>query len=463
MDVVSLSVSAFWKDTNAEGLALAKEARWSEAERAFEDALAQLEAEFGGAGVTALAQGEHANSAHSVNRYDDARAQLLLNIGQSQFHLGHLEQARRNAERSCAIRVSLYGEESLIVARTRGDLAVILGASGLPDEAVSLLERAVSAVEKKRGEASAHLLPLLTNAARLLERASPERAKPFVARLKALQFAQQLAENAATISATELPSHTFADRTGATPSDDHYLRSAIAETVDLLRTTPSANIALNEDGSPKPRSVAVPAETTIEEVAAEKEIVEQAADERATIEEALFEEAPVIDNVEEKVDVPMMSSFESSHEPEVFEHPNDVVIPFERLPGEISDTIVLVPDDKIDDTIFDLVEAPPPTLSAIPKSPDNAPSNALGFEVQYGIPEQLHEPLVDATPIPTPSNSASADQRPMPTRAGVRAVGGIRRGSTQVVAPRRLWYIGVALVAFGAGIGLTYLIMPLLR
>lgn len=380
-------MSAFWKDTNAEGLALAKERRWPEAERAFEDALGQLEAEFGANGVTMLA---HEGQRTPDDRHDDTRAQLLLNIGQCQFHQGNLEQARRNAERSYAIRVSLYGEDSLIVARTRGDLAVILGASGLVDEAVSLLERAVSAVEKKRGATSAHLVPLLTNAARLLERTSPDGAQPFVARLKALQFAQQLADKALTITPTELPSHSFGPHSAASASDDHYLRSAIAETVNLLRTTPAANIALREDGTPNTRVVAAA-------------------------------ESPVDESVERIVD--------------------DA-------------------DDNIDDTIFDLVEAPPPTLSSIRTSDEKSPDNPLGFEVQYGIPEQLHEPLVEATPTPTPS---SVGQLPHTNRNGIRAVGGIRRGSTQVVAPRRLWYIGVALVAFGAGIGLTYLIMPLLR
>ncbi|MEO7359476.1 MAG: tetratricopeptide repeat protein [Gemmatimonadaceae bacterium] len=365
MGDVLLSVNGFWKDTNAEGLGLAKEGRWAEATRAFEDALAQLSAEVEQHGVTLVA-------------HDDARAQLLLNLGQSYFHTGNLDDARRFAERSCAIRVSLYGEDALVVARTRGDLAVILGASGHPDEAIVLLERAVTAVEKKRGAHSAHLVPLLTNAARLLERSSPELARPFVSRLNALLFAQKLADEAASITPTEVPSHSFANSSDATASDDHYLRSAIAETMDLLRTTPPANIAIATDADSK--------------------------------------------------------------------------------------------DEPVEDTIFDLVEAPPPTLNAVPDSTANAPISPLGFEVQYGIPVQWHEPLVDPAPMPAlltdppaaPTPSGQLTQ-PLTNRSGVRAVGGVRRGSTQVVAPMRLWYIGVAIVAFGAGIGLTYIIMPLLR
>ena len=117
------------------------------------------------------AQGTVTSAAH-----DDIRARLLLNIGQCHFHTGSFPESRRFAERSCALRVALYGEDSLVVARTRGDLAVILAASGHSDEAMSLLERAVLAVERKRGGEIAHLLPLLNNAARLLARSAPDRA-----------------------------------------------------------------------------------------------------------------------------------------------------------------------------------------------------------------------------------------------------------------------------------------------
>lgn len=435
-------MTSFWKDTNVEGLTLAKEGRWPDAARAFEDAFAQLDAEIDQGGVTALA-------------HDDARAQLLLNIGQAYFHTGNFAEARRFAERSCAIRVSLYGEDALVVARTRGDLAVILGASGQYDEAMSLLERAVSAVERKRGAESAHLVPLLTNAARLLERSSPDLARPYVSRLNALLFAQRLAENAASITPTEMPSHSYGSDPHTNASDDHFLRSAIAETVDLLRTTPSANIAMSErtdttgvesqsmPGEISDVIVLIPEERVVELVAAlpERAIVEHVAE---IPEEAIVEYA---------ADIPEAT----------------VSDPDTLFPDDTHDTITLFPDDlardpvgraaddDIDDTIFDLVEPPPPTLNALPQS-QSAPASPLGFEVQYGIPEQLHEPL--NAPAPTTTGELA---QPRVTRSGIRAVGGVRRGSTQVVAPKRLWYIGLALAAFGAGIGLTYLIMPLLR
>ncbi|MEO7996595.1 MAG: tetratricopeptide repeat protein [Gemmatimonadaceae bacterium] len=400
-------MNGFWKDTNVEGLALAKEGRWPDATRAFEDALAQLDAENEQGGVTALA-------------HDDLRAQLLLNIGQCYFHTRDFAEARRLAERSCAIRVSLYGEDALVVARTRGDLAVILGAAGHPDEAMSLLERAVSAVERKRGDESEHLVPLLTNAARLLERSAPDLARPYVSRLNALLFARRLADNASRITPTEMPSHSFGSDPLATASDDHFLRSAIAETVDLLRTTPTANIAMSDRAvmnAEEPQSL--PGEVSDAIVL----IPEEAIDE------------PIAPIREEAVSEPITLFRDDAAD----------------------EFVAFVPDDDIDDTIFDLVEPPPATLNALPQS-QSAPANPLGFEVQYGIPEQLHAPL----DVPAPTSTGELAQ-PRVTRSGIRAVGGVRRGSTQVMAPKRLWYIGLALAAFGAGIGLTYLVMPLLR
>lgn len=372
----SLSVSTTWHEHNAEGLALAGSGRWVEATRAFEQALEAIGPVNADGTVTAVA-------------HDDIRARLLLNIGQCHFHLGVFEESRRLVERSCAIRVSLYGEDSLVVARTRGDLAVILAASGHTDEAISLLDRAVSAVERKRGDESAYLLPLLANAARLLARSAPDRARPYVARLKALVFAQQQAQNAVLFPPSAVPSHSFAVRTGASGSDDHLLRTAIAQTIDLLRTTPAANTAVPGD----------------------------AGDRTSMTSEAM---------------------------------------------------------SKVDDTIFDLVEPPPPTLSAIPRSAPNpgaTSANPFGFEVQYGIPSQLHEQFENpTTPLPEestavqspPSESKSEDaaepvQTTQTDRSGIRAVGGVRRGSTQVVAMNRVWIIAAGVAAFGGGVGAFFL------
>ncbi|MEP6834923.1 MAG: tetratricopeptide repeat protein, partial [Gemmatimonas sp.] len=341
-------MSDAWRAFNAEGLALAHQGRWVDATRVFEEALAVFDVPDVEGRVTSVAK-------------DDARARLMLNIGQCQFHLGAFEESRRFAERSCALRVSLYGEESLVVARTRGDLAVILGASGHTDEAMSLLERAVLAVERKRGDESAHLLPLLTNAARLLARSAPDRARPYISRLKALLFAQKLGRDAEIFQPSELPGYSFAPSPQSSAGDDHLLRRAIAQTVDLLRSTPSTNLAMPGSPPPLPDDVVVTQEQLGHVIPAPQ---------------------PQRDA---SVDV-------------VWEY--EVPPPVEPPTSSSANVVV----GGIDDTVFDLVEPPPPTLNTIPVATaitDKANANPLGFEVQYGIPSQLHESFDNPT-VPLP-------------------------------------------------------------
>ncbi len=481
-------MSTDWREYNAEGLSLAQEGQWAQATHAFVQALAAVEANEPSSAVTPVAK-------------DDVRARLLLNIGQCHFHTGAFEEARQLAERSCAIRVSLYGEDSLVVARTRGDLAVILAASGHADQAMSLLERAVSAVERKRGEESAHLLVLLTNAARLLARSAPDRAAAYVARLKALMFAQQQVAHAEIFPPSAIPPHSFADVPFSSGGDDHALRSAIAQTVDLLRSTPTANIALEPNAR---RELRIEAESEFKSgVKSEAESQVESGDESETEIEAESEvksglrseaESEVESGVESETEIEAERDGESDGkskaeiEPaEAVSLPDDIVVlpealnaanttesvaeraavevvweyaeplPVEPVP-HISVAVVSAP---IDDALFDLVEAPPPTLSAIPSpvSAERASVNPFGFEVQYGIPSQLHESLDNpTTPLPaeSPTNApseADAIQPPPPVRVERRAVGGVRRGSTQVVPKNRLWLIPASLAVFGGGFG----------
>jgi tetratricopeptide (TPR) repeat protein len=307
-----------WMERNSEGLALAAKGLWPDATRAFEAALESLDAIGPDDSVTLAAR-------------DVARAKILLNLAQSSFYAGAFEEARRSAERSCAIRVGLYGEDSLVVARTRTALAVILESLGERDEARSLRERATAATERKRE-----------------------------------------GNNASTPIA--VPVHSFKSGPLASASDDQLLRSAIAATAELLHSTPAANVAVNLE---------------------------------------------------------------------------------------------------LDDAIFDLIEPPPPTLSAFPAA-QRASVNPLGFEVQYGIPAQLHEPLDATTGAMEPGDASAAlesransdtpaTQPIAATRPVIRAVGGIRRGSTQVMAPKRLLIVTAMLLAFGAGVAFYFIVLPLFR
>ncbi|MEO7362741.1 MAG: tetratricopeptide repeat protein [Gemmatimonadaceae bacterium] len=441
-------MSADWTLFNAEGLRLADQGRWVDAIGAFELAVAEVTGIDTDNTVTGVA-------------HDAIRARLLLNLGQCHFHTGAFAESRRLAERSCALRVSLYGEDSLMVARTRGDLAVILAASGHSDEAISLLERAVSVVERKRGDASAHLLPLFTNAAHLLARVAPDRAEPYVARLKALVFAQQQAENAELFPPTAVPVHSFDELPLSSGSDDHLLRAAIAETVDLLRSTPAANVAMQfQTQHNAPTDVGIDGDSFSD----------------ISVNEVVTAEIPVSDVVtpeflfDEAVSAAMQSDDDASAAI-LTDEDADVTVAWEyEMPPSI------VPPEngraeaqatELDDTLFDLVEPPPPTLSELPKpAPKGAQSanpNPLGFQVEYGIPSQLHESFANPTaPLPTnPTGTAITDAEVVaplqPSRSVMRAVGGVRRGSTQVVSMKRLWMIGASVAAFGGGIGAVLL------
>lgn len=445
-------MSTDWSQCNAEGLTLADQGHWVDATRAFEQALAAVE-------------GMHPESTVTLVAHDDIRARVLLNLGQCHFHTGSFEESRRLAERSCALRVSLYGEDSLVVARTRGDLAVILAASGYSDEAISLLERAVSAVERKRGDESAHLLPLLTNVAHLLARAAPDRAQPYVARLKALVFARQQAQNAEIFPPTDVPAHSFAEIPFSSGSDDHLLRAAIAQTVDLLRSTPAANIVM-------PELLARVAPVAVE--------VLKAADDDVSAELPFDDHASAELHVDVEASADIQTEADASADIHVDDHGSAVIlvdgdsdvtvaweyeVPATVVPPEASPVTAKVAE--LDDTLFDLVEAPPPTLSELPKPashgahPENP--NPLGFQVEYGIPSQLHESFANPTaPLPTdPPGTAISDadlvESPQANRSVMRAVGGVRRGSAQVVSMKRLWMIGASVAAFGGGIGAVLL------
>lgn len=162
-----------WKAENQRGLALARAGEWREADAMFEHALQLLD----------VSDGALLDAADR----DDARAKLLSNRAIVSYKDGRLDDARRFAERSCALRVSLQGEDSLSVARARNDLATILGGLGEPDQALSLLERAVASVERKLGDRSAHLVPLYQNSARILGAAGRVRdAETYLGRLRSL-------------------------------------------------------------------------------------------------------------------------------------------------------------------------------------------------------------------------------------------------------------------------------------
>lgn len=420
-----------WRDHNNVGLALSSQRRWPEAIVAFEHAIAMLD--------------ELSTENPSDRDTLEAEAQVSANLAQAHFQAGYVTEALPFAERSCAIRVTLYGEEALSVARARADLAVVLGANGQTDHAISLLNRAIWAVEQKRGDGSEFLVSMLENAARLLLTAhQPAAAALYASRMLTLvralnknsAAAEQLVAMIASARSTNrhvqsvIPLHTFSNTDSANASDDLLLREAVAETDELLRSTPSNNLAV-------PDSAALM--DSLPDVATSyADTVNEFPEDAQHNFDAVAHGTGLIDSLDLKDELDA-------------EMQNAMVVPVK--PAKI-----------LDDAAFDLVEPPPPTLNKFPVRPrSHQPANPLGFEVQYGLtPETTNEAeiLEERPPI---ARIVHITESVPAVRPAVRAVGGVRRGRTQVLEPRRIWYVVIAAIAFLAAIGVTVWLIPLLH
>lgn len=170
------TVTQGWQEDNARGLALAAESEWADAAEAFAGA------------ADALARALPANTtAH------EPLAMVLGNLAQAYFKAGRLDDAIQHAQRTCALRVALTGEDGMPVARARMDLAVMLAAGGRLDEAMALVQRAIASIEHRVGDEDARLAIVLENAARIaLAAGAPANAEPFLLRLHALLDAHGL-------------------------------------------------------------------------------------------------------------------------------------------------------------------------------------------------------------------------------------------------------------------------------
>ncbi len=161
---------------NDRGLALAADGDWGEACEAF------------AAAADALAR-----SLPSARGNHEPLALILSNLAQANFRAGRPDEALQHAQRVCALRVAIAGEDAMPVARARMDLAVLLASRGRVDEARSLVQRAIYAVERHVGEDDARLAIVLENAARIaLAAGSPANAEPLLIRLHALLGAHDM-------------------------------------------------------------------------------------------------------------------------------------------------------------------------------------------------------------------------------------------------------------------------------
>jgi Tetratricopeptide repeat len=158
-----------WMDDNTRGLSLAAAAEWDEATEAF------------AAAADVLARRASDENSH------DALALILGNLAQACFRAGRTDDALQHAQRACALRAAIAGEDAMPVARARMDLAVMLGASGRLGEAKVLIQRAIAAAERHVGDNDLRLVTMLDNGARIaLAAGDPTSAEPLLLRLHAL-------------------------------------------------------------------------------------------------------------------------------------------------------------------------------------------------------------------------------------------------------------------------------------
>lgn len=209
-----------WQADNERGLALAADFEWAEAAEAFAGAADTL------ARVLPANAGAH-----------EPLALVLGNLAQAYFRDGRVDDAIQQAQRTCALRVALAGEDGMPVARARMDLAVMLAAAGRVGEAMALVQRAIASIEHRVGDEDARLAIVLENAARIaLAAGAPANAEPLLLRLHALLDSHGLS----TVRAEQLLARISAVR--ARQADEAAGGEHIAQvaTPDITpRTTPT--------------------------------------------------------------------------------------------------------------------------------------------------------------------------------------------------------------------------------
>jgi tetratricopeptide (TPR) repeat protein len=246
-----------WSHDNDRGLTLAADGAWPEAAAAFQ------------AAADALAQDLPLRPATH-----EPLALVLGNLAHACFKAGRMDDALQHAQRTCALRVAIAGEDGMPVARARMDLAVMLASCGRGEEAMTLVQRAIAAIEHRVGDEDARLAIVLENAARIaLALGSPSNAEPLLLRLHALLHAHELstgrAEKLLAKVAEVRDQQRVVPRTRtpapstrvATPTTGIMLQR-VAETIELKRLTLDDLEPLDE---PEPIPVAAPASSEVRE------------------------------------------------------------------------------------------------------------------------------------------------------------------------------------------------------
>lgn len=394
-----------WMDDNTRGLSLAAAAEWDEAAEAF------------AAAADVLARRPPDPTSH------DALGLILSNLAQACFRAGRTPEALAHAQRACAIRMALAGEDSMPVSRARMDLAVMLGSLGRLDEAHALVQRAIAAVEGHVGDEDVRLVTMLENAARLaLAAGAPAKAEPVLLRLHALldvhgmptaradHLLAVVAQLRAGAEVAPVATHTpvAMDMVELLPVeasfdewDDEPLRDAVAMTDLLLRRTPAGVIAIPELA---PRDADL--------VAAFERVV-------------LTPLEPLEDLIDEPVSAPMGIVLELTDDFDMVDVPGDAASVSEH-------TRARAPWADVGGA-----DAPGAEMPAA----DAQPADAMSFEFDDAFDDALRpavrheEPSAPDVIAPTPAPPVRATTDGAPSRAAVQPTGEARPSAPRPRTP----------------------------
>ena len=426
-----------WQHDNERGLALAAGGDWTEASEAFAAAADSL----------ARALPSDSRGAH------EPLALVLSNLAQALYRCGRLDDAMLQAQRACALRVAIAGEDGMPVARARMDLAVMLASAGRLDEATMLVQRSISAIEHRVGEEDARLAIVLENAARIaLASGQPANAEPLLIRLHALLDAHDLSTSRADALLTRVANvraaqqaigHTAAasgtvEVSAEASASAHEARGPV-DAVDVHGAvhdeTPVALPAFDGEDAAQ-----VYAHATVAE---HEEWEDQPLRDAVAVTDVLLRTTPSGVPIVPAAPAPASEPMQVSAAVEGLAF--DLDLAFDEATPTSTETSVSTDDAALGDV--DLVDfvlpasmippgaSPPPAAAA----PINTPPAMVGrlsldFAVEHGPPED--ETVIEGPPIssPVPGDvDVAPPSRPTPTVVPVTPI--ITSGPTTGIAP----------------------------
>jgi len=430
-----------WQHDNERGLTLAAEGDWTEASEAFAAAADGL----------ARALPSDSRGAH------EPLALVLSNLAQALYRCGRLDDAMLQAQRACALRVAIAGEDGMPVARARMDLAVMLASAGRLDEATMLVQRSISAIEHRVGEEDARLAIVLENAARIaLAAGQPANAEPLLIRLHALLDAHELSTSradallarVANVRAGQQAARLAGVESG--PMDASTAAHEARGPVDAVEVHDETPVALPTfDGED---AAQVYAHATVAE---HEQWEDQPLRDAVAVTDVLLRTTPSGVPIVPAAPVPEPKAPLPLQEPVpadtlaidldldlAFDEPTPTPMPIPTETSVSTDDAVLGDVDLVDFSLPASMIPPaaePPTDRPPTDAPMDAPPAIVGrlsldFAVDHGMPED--ETVIEGPPISSPvpgGIDVAAHSRPTPTVVPVTQI--ITSGPTTGIAP----------------------------